>query len=402
MISKKILPAMVLSAMTALSVKFITPVNAQDLGVQTNSVPAVVTTSAATVGVESTVYKVSGSDPVSDLKQQEIQDYIGKMASVKMDSVDMDRSSLTTSKIDLTSSAVQSVDTDLIIVATDGSTIGTFRDRVGVCVDSPSKNMMELLYNNVSVDLGSSFSYSDNVIVYPDQNRNLPVITEQDNVDTNTEGTYTCTVTATNKLGVSQTLSYSVTVKKTPEMIRAEEEAKKAEEEKEAAEKAAAEEAAKAAEEARQAAEQAAAAANNNKAATPAIANSATATNATAQNVIDIARSWVGRANYVWGGNDPATGVDCSGFTKWVFAQVGVNLNRTAAAQASNGVQVSADQALPGDLVVWSGHVGIYSGNGMMINAENPSAGVREDPISYFMGGGSGAFYGYYRISGIN
>lgn len=399
MISKKILPAVFLATVAAASFKTATPVNAQDLLPQTDAIPAVAKAGTTGIGENAKIYKVSGDDVLSDLKKQEIEDYVSRTAT-KLDSVDMTRSSLSTSKIDMSSSAVQSVDTQLIVIATDGSVIGTYSSRVGLDIESSSGSgtMVELMYKNISVDLGSAFSYADNVVVYPDQNRNLPVLTEQDDVDTSKEGTYTCTVTATNKLGVSQTVSYSVTVKKTPEMIRQEEEERKAAEEREAAEKAAAEEAARAqAEAAARAAEQARA-----SAAAPAIANSTTATNATAQSVIDIARSWVGRGSYVWGGNDPATGVDCSGFTRYVYAQVGVNLNRLAADQANNGTRVSADQALPGDLVVWSGHVGIYSGNGMMINAENPGSGIREDPISYFMSGSSGAFYGYYRISGIN
>ena len=72
---------------------------------------------------------------------------------------------------------------------------------------------------------------------------------------------------------------------------------------------------------------------------------------------------------YVFGGTDPATGFDCSGFTQYVFAHFGIGLPRTADAQRSVGVPVT-DPA-PGDLIVTpeGSHVGIYVGGGRMIHA---------------------------------
>ena len=79
---------------------------------------------------------------------------------------------------------------------------------------------------------------------------------------------------------------------------------------------------------------------------------------------------------YVFGGTDPATGFDCSGFTQYVFAHFGISLPRTADAQRSVGVPVT-DPA-PGDLLVTSdgSHVGIYVGGGRMIHAPRPGRTV--------------------------
>ena len=93
-------------------------------------------------------------------------------------------------------------------------------------------------------------------------------------------------------------------------------------------------------------------------------------TSAFGQAVVEIALSQQGTP-YVWGGTQPG-GFDCSGFTQWVFGQVGVPLPRTDAGQRHAGVQVSAAEAMPGDLIWSPGHVAIYLGNGQMIDAPRP------------------------------
>ncbi len=82
---------------------------------------------------------------------------------------------------------------------------------------------------------------------------------------------------------------------------------------------------------------------------------------------------------YLWGGTSPQTGFDCSGFTQHVFSDMGVSIPRTAEEQNQIGTPVaSLSQAQPGDLVFYGSpayHVGIYIGNGQMIDA--PTTGQK-------------------------
>ena len=89
--------------------------------------------------------------------------------------------------------------------------------------------------------------------------------------------------------------------------------------------------------------------------------------------IVNIARGLLGIA-YVYGGSTTA-GFDCSGYTSYVYRQVGVEIPRTAAAQKSAAATISRGDAVPGDLVFFSNgsgrafHVGIYAGGGMMWDA---------------------------------
>lgn len=97
--------------------------------------------------------------------------------------------------------------------------------------------------------------------------------------------------------------------------------------------------------------------------------------------VAGLALKYVGAA-YVYGGNSPATGFDCSGFVQWIYSQWGVSLPRMSYAQWDTGTHVSYDELQPGDLVffttqgIFANHVGIYLGNGNFISATTPSQGV--------------------------
>jgi cell wall-associated NlpC family hydrolase len=90
--------------------------------------------------------------------------------------------------------------------------------------------------------------------------------------------------------------------------------------------------------------------------------------------VIAYAKSQIGQ-RYVSGG-EGAAGFDCSGLTKQAYAQAGIRLPHSSGAQASRARRIARGQARAGDLVVGRGHVGIYMGNGMMIDAGNPRTGV--------------------------
>lgn len=95
-----------------------------------------------------------------------------------------------------------------------------------------------------------------------------------------------------------------------------------------------------------------------------------------AQAAVDHALSALGTP-YQWGGNTPGLGLDCSGLTQWAYGQAGVDIPRTAAEQAV-GRSVDASELLPGDLVVWDGHVAMVIGDGQMVEAGDP---VQVNPI---------------------
>jgi cell wall-associated NlpC family hydrolase len=97
--------------------------------------------------------------------------------------------------------------------------------------------------------------------------------------------------------------------------------------------------------------------------------------------IVNIARTLLGIA-YSYGGTSPSTGFDCSGFAQYVFGKAGISLPRTAADQQAAATPVSNPQ--PGDLVFFGSpawHVGIYTGNGMMIDSGKPGEVTTERAI---------------------
>ena len=93
------------------------------------------------------------------------------------------------------------------------------------------------------------------------------------------------------------------------------------------------------------------------------------------QAVIDFACQFIGNP-YVWGGTSLTNGADCSGFVQSVHANFGIALPRTTYDMVNVGYEVSYDQALPGDLVLYDGHVGLYMGDGTIVNAMNEAQGI--------------------------
>ncbi|WP_327148292.1 C40 family peptidase [Nocardia sp. NBC_01329] len=75
---------------------------------------------------------------------------------------------------------------------------------------------------------------------------------------------------------------------------------------------------------------------------------------------------------YVWGGNTPGSGLDCSGMTKYAYGEAGVEIPRLANEQANGATPVSPGDLAPGDLAVWDGHVAMVIGNGQLIEAGDP------------------------------
>ena len=102
----------------------------------------------------------------------------------------------------------------------------------------------------------------------------------------------------------------------------------------------------------------------------------------TGQALVDYACQFIGNP-YVWGGTSLTEGADCSGFVQSVFAHFGISLPRTTWDMENVGTPVSYDQAVAGDLILYDGHVGIYMGNGEIVNAINSQRGIGILPATY-------------------
>lgn len=91
--------------------------------------------------------------------------------------------------------------------------------------------------------------------------------------------------------------------------------------------------------------------------------------------VVNYALNFVGNP-YVWGGKDPNTGADCSGFTSYVYAHFGISIPSYSYSQRSVGQEVSYSNAQAGDLICYAGHVAIYMGNGQIVHAKGTAYGI--------------------------
>ncbi|MDO4478118.1 MAG: NlpC/P60 family protein [Lachnospiraceae bacterium] len=99
--------------------------------------------------------------------------------------------------------------------------------------------------------------------------------------------------------------------------------------------------------------------------------------------VVSFAMNFIG-GPYKWGGESLTEGADCSGFVKAVYANFGIGLPHSSAALAGVGVPVSMNDIQPGDIVCYSGHVGIYAGNNTLVHASNEITGITTtSPITY-------------------
>ncbi len=93
------------------------------------------------------------------------------------------------------------------------------------------------------------------------------------------------------------------------------------------------------------------------------------------QQIASYACQFVGNP-YVYGGSSLTNGTDCSGFTMAVYAQFGYSLSHSSAVQMSQGTAVSLDAVQPGDIICYSGHVGLYIGGGQIVHASTESTGI--------------------------
>lgn len=184
------------------------------------------------------------------------------------------------------------------------------------------------------VDDGDNLEYKETV-----GEGDLSYYTINTNLDTNTNGEYNVEVVAVDKANNKTVTNYTVVVNKKPEPVV-----------------------------------QTTTTTNTNYR----VVDDA-ALNAAGGDIVQIAYALLG-SPYASGGNSPS-GFDCSGFVQYVYARAGIHVSRSSSTQAYDGVGVSYENAMPGDILSW-GHNGrvthsaIYVGNGMMIHAANYSTGV--------------------------
>lgn len=96
--------------------------------------------------------------------------------------------------------------------------------------------------------------------------------------------------------------------------------------------------------------------------------------------IVATAKQFIG-VPYVANSSDPNVGFDCSGFVMHVFGLLGMSLPHNANTQGQLGTVVPMSEAIPGDLLVWEGHVAIYVGDGMMIDSARPGTAINIRPI---------------------
>ena len=93
------------------------------------------------------------------------------------------------------------------------------------------------------------------------------------------------------------------------------------------------------------------------------------------QEIANYACQFVGNP-YRYGGTSLTNGTDCSGFTMSVYAQFGYSLPHASSSQRTCGTSVPLDQVQPGDIICYSGHVGMYIGNGQIVHAGDERTGI--------------------------
>ena len=100
--------------------------------------------------------------------------------------------------------------------------------------------------------------------------------------------------------------------------------------------------------------------------------------------IVTYALQFVGN-RYKYGGTNPNTGVDCSGFTSYVMRHAAeVELPHSSGGQSRMGRQVSSSEMRPGDIICYSGHVAIYVGNNTIVHASTASTGIKfTSPVNY-------------------
>lgn len=175
----------------------------------------------------SAIYELSSDDPnpLYTLKKEIIQEYTEKNPKLTMDSIDLDASSIQASQYNRSQTGLQNINTTVHIVAhPDENTVSTYSHNENIIVKTVRSDGPQIVLkaSEVTVSLGSVFNYADNIGILSSADGSLPAITEDDNVDVNTEGTYTVNLTAFDQTGNKTSTSYTVVVQKPAEQQRKE------------------------------------------------------------------------------------------------------------------------------------------------------------------------------------
>ena len=111
--------------------------------------------------------------------------------------------------------------------------------------------------------------------------------------------------------------------------------------------------------------------------------SAAAAVSSHGESVADFAVQFVGNP-YVYGGTSLTNGADCSGFVMSVYKNFGVSLPHSSSADRNVGTDVGGlENAQPGDIVCYTGHVGIYIGDGQIVHASTASTGIKISEADY-------------------
>lgn len=102
----------------------------------------------------------------------------------------------------------------------------------------------------------------------------------------------------------------------------------------------------------------------------------------TGKNIAKYGCQFIGNP-YVYGGTSLTNGADCSGFIYRIYADFGYSIPRTSTAQRSCGTGVSYDEAQPGDIICYDGHVGLYCGGGYIVHASTAKTGIKVSKATY-------------------
>jgi surface antigen len=297
---------------------------------------------------------------------------------MKESDIDVASSTMEVSYFDQSSKGLQTVQISLSLIPSSTNTNAnataiTYSEKAAIKMTGRKKPQIILKSDKVTIDLGSTFNYTDNIGYITSATGVLPAsIQESDNVDVNTEGTYTVTLSVADGLSTGSTVSYTVEVKKPAEVVRAEEEAARKQQEEEEQKKQ--EEEAKAAEEETAQTETAAASTDTSGTLT-------TSANITYAGTADHATGDSGNA-YPWG--------QCTWYAYERRHQLGLpcgsyfgNAGAWAASAASYGYAVDSNPQV-GDVVVFApgqagasafyGHVAVVEaveGDSIVISESN-------------------------------